>query len=107
MKEIQAQQEVVATIKKEAAINKTALGGTYWSAANTLANLLTKYFFLQNSNVEDITYSAWEQNGGSNYEGNYVKLNYTDSEGKSQTAYFDYENANSDGKGSGDCEECW
>ena len=67
----------------------------YWEAANELANLLVKYSFYQNVGVKSISYSKWEQNSGT---GNYVKVEYTDADGATKTAYFDYVTIDSNGK---------
>lgn len=60
-----------------------------------LADLLIRYSFKQQENVEEITFSTWESSNGT---GNYVKVEYKDNNGNTQTAYFDYVTTDKNGK---------
>lgn len=58
-----------------------------WKHMDYLADLLIRYSFKQQEDVESITFSKWESSSGT---GNYVKVEYKDNNGNTQTAYFDY-----------------
>lgn len=60
-----------------------------------LADLLIRYSFKQQEDVESITFSKWESSSGT---GNYVKVEYKDNNGNKQTAYFDYVTTDKNGK---------
>ena len=66
-----------------------------WKHMDYLADLLIRYSFKQQENVEEITFSTWESSNGT---GNYVKVEYKDNNGNTQTAYFDYVTTDKNGK---------
>lgn len=66
-----------------------------WKHMDYLADLLIRYSFKQQENVEEITFSTWESSNGT---GNYVKVEYKDNDGNTQTAYFDYVTTDKNGK---------
>ena len=66
-----------------------------WKHMDYLADLLIRYSFKQQEDVESITFSKWESSSGT---GNYVKVEYKDNNGNTQTAYFDYVTTDKNGK---------
>ena len=66
-----------------------------WEHMDYLADLLIRYSFKQQADVNEITFSKWESSKGT---GNYVKVEYKDNNGNIQTAYFDYVTTDKNGK---------
>ncbi|MDY6355126.1 MAG: hypothetical protein SPL66_10025, partial [Lachnospiraceae bacterium] len=66
-------------------------GQSFWDIADKLANALIQYRYYQEDKVKDIKYSDWKKGQGTNQNGNYVKVDYTQSgSNKTNSSYFDY-----------------
>lgn len=61
----------------------------YYKLVDELAVMYAKYFLFQQENCQimDVEQTDWEKDRG---ESNYIKIDYTDANGKRQSAYFDY-----------------
>ena len=76
----------------------TTNSGSYYRAADKLANLLIQYKFYQEGYVDDIEYSNWvSDTASSKYVQNYVRVTYKAEDGSTNYAYFDYVTEDADG----------
>lgn len=72
----------------------TTNAGSYYRAADKLANLLIQYKFYQEGYVGDIEYSQWVSDRNVQ---NYVRVTYIAKDGSTNYAYFDYVTEDADG----------
>ena len=94
--QIEVARQNLHAIQEAAARHNQSLANnsSFWKAGDTLANLLVRYSFYQDSRVTSIEYGSWEKNSGTS---NYVHVAYYDESGRLQDAYFDYITVDKDG----------